>query len=168
MDRGEVKASVTAFFRKYRWAAFVLVLGLFLMSLPEKEAQANISEAFQDQTNSEKDLQQELEDILLKLEGAGKVKVLLSVASGAENHYQTDEDSQRTADAMDRRVETVIVTAQDRSQQGLVRRTDPPVYLRAVVLCQGADSPSVKLAVVDAVGTATGLTSDKIAVLKMK
>lgn len=168
MDRGEVKDSITALFRKYRWAALILVIGLFLMALPEENPQPAEQPAAQEGGGSEPDLQQQLEAVLSKLEGAGKVKVLLSVALGAENHYQTDEDSQKTLDSLDRRVETVVITAQDRSEQGLVRRTDPPVYLGAVVLCQGADSPSVKLAVVDAVGTATGLTSDKISVLKMK
>ncbi len=109
-----------------------------------------------------------LEELLSRLEGAGKTRVLLTQASGPEHYYQTDEDSQQAADAIDRRRETVIITGADRSQQGLIRRTDPPVYLGAVVLCQGADRPAVKLAVVEAVATATGLRSDKISVLKME
>lgn len=168
MDRGEVKDTITALFRKYRWAGLILFIGLILMALPEGKPQPSEPATAQEKRDNEPDLQQQLESVLTKLEGAGRVKVLLSIASGSETHYQTDEDSQKTADSLDIRVETVIITAQDRSQQGLVRRTDPPVYLGAVVLCQGADSPAVKLAVVDAVGTATGLTSDKISVLKMK
>jgi stage III sporulation protein AG len=38
----------------------------------------------------------------------------------------------------------------------------------AVVIAQGADDPSIKLAIVDAVTKATGLGANKISVLKMK
>jgi hypothetical protein len=37
-----------------------------------------------------------------------------------------------------------------------------------VIVCQGGDQPEVKLAVVEAVCDAVGLTADKISVLKMK
>ena len=55
-----------------------------------------------------------------------------------------------------------------RADPGLVRQVNPPEYLGAVVLCQGADNPSVKLSIVEAVSKATGLTTDRITVLKMK
>ena len=43
-----------------------------------------------------------------------------------------------------------------------------PVYQGAIILCQGADSPSVRLAITQAVSKVTGLPTDRIAVLKMK
>jgi hypothetical protein len=74
-----------------------------------------------------------------------------------------------TARAKARRVaSTILTTDSDRNQTGLIHQKNPPVYRGAVVLTQGADDPAVKLAIVDAVGKATGLGADKIAVLKMK
>ena len=61
-----------------------------------------------------------------------------------------------------------MVTGSDRSEKGLVRQINPPEYLGAVVLCQGADNAAVKLAIVEAVSKATGLSTDRITVLKMK
>ena len=55
-----------------------------------------------------------------------------------------------------------------RKQTGLVQQVNPPTYLGAVIVCQGADSASVRLAIVEAVGSVTGLSTDKITVLKMK
>jgi len=49
-----------------------------------------------------------------------------------------------------------------------VQQVNPPTYLGAVIVCQGADSASVRLAIVSAVGSVTGLSTDKITVLKMK
>lgn len=167
MDWVEMKELAEAFIKKYRLAVVVLLAGVMLMLLPE-ENPVSRETADPPQAVEQKDLQQELEEILSKLDGAGKVKVLLSQASGSYTHYQMDEDQSKTMDSLDKRSETVIITGADRSQSGLVQRVDPPIYLGAVVLCQGGDSPSVKLAVVDAVATATGLTSDKISVWKMK
>ena len=92
------------------------------------------------------------------MEGAGKVAVLLTESRGGEIFYQTEGDDQRT----------VLVTGTDRSESGLVRTTQSPVYQGAVVVCQGADSPAVRLAVVEAVSNATGLGTDRITVLKME
>ena len=41
-------------------------------------------------------------------------------------------------------------------------------YTGAVILCQGADSATVRLQIVEAVSVYTGLSSNKIMVLKMK
>ena len=78
--------------------------------------------------------------------------------------YQTDEDSASSGVRSD----TVLLNGPDRSQTGLVRQVNPPTYLGAVIVCQGADSASVRLAIVEAVGSVTGLSTDKITVLKMK
>ena len=167
MDRGDITQSIVALLRKYRWAVLLLAVGLLLMGLPEKKDPSMPSDPPEAATQ-EVTLQQELESLLSKLEGAGKVKVLLSIASGPQNHYQTDEDISAAADVTDHRKETVIITSSDRDQQGLLKWVDPPRYLGAVVLCQGAEDARVKLSVVHAVATATGLTSDRISVFKMK
>ena len=145
----------------------VLLIGIFLLCLPRQEPQTGVSpkqETVQQQTT----LEQELEDVLSKLEGAGKVRVLLTESSGSETYYQQDEDRREDEGGKQIRSDTVILTDSDRGQSGLVRRVDPPVYLGAVVLCQGADSARVKLAVTEAVANATGLSTDRITVLKMK
>ena len=145
----------------------VLLIGIFLLCLPRQEPQTGVSpkqETVQQQTT----LEQELEDVLSKLEGAGKVRVLLTESSGSETYYQQDEDRVEEESGRQIRSDTVILTDGSRGQTGLIRRVDPPVYLGAVVLCQGADSARVKLAVTEAVSNATGLTTDRITVLKMK
>jgi stage III sporulation protein AG len=38
----------------------------------------------------------------------------------------------------------------------------------AIVVCQGGDQPTVRLAILDAVSKVTGLGADKISILKMK
>ena len=113
---------------------------------------------------SDQTLEERLEQLLGQIDGAGEVRVLLTEESGRETLYQTD--SQASGDS--RSDDTVLVESSDREETGLVRQTLEPVYRGAVVLCQGADRPSVKLAVVEAVRCVTGLGADAISVLKMK
>ena len=60
------------------------------------------------------------------------------------------------------------MTGQDRAQSGLISQVLAPVYQGAVVVCQGGDQPGIRLQVVEAVCDATGLSADKVTVLKMK
>lgn len=161
MDHEEGKQALTAFFKKYRWAAAVILMGIMLMTLPRR--QEEIPE--QPQTVLiQSGLAQQLETLLSNVQGAGSVRVLLTERAGERIYYQTDQDGSQ----QERHLETVVITGSDRAQSGLIHRIDPPVWQGAVVLCQGADSASVRLAVVEAVTAATGLTSDRISVLKMK
>ena len=113
-------------------------------------------------------LEQRLEAILSGIEGAGQVRVLLTEKAGRETLYQTDSRSQTDQDSSDRSDDTVLVEDAERVETGLVRQILEPEYRGAVILCQGADSASVRLAVVEAVSCVTGLGADQISVLKMK
>lgn len=162
MDGIAVTEKAMEFLKKYRYVALVLLAGVILMALPEKKPQDPSPTAVQEET--EPDLQESLEEILTQLAGAGKVRVLLAKASGEETIYQTDRDS----GSEDLRTDTVVISGADREEYGLVRQINPPEFLGAIVVCQGADNASVKLAIVEAVANATGLSTDKISVLKMK
>ena len=101
------------------------------------------------------------------ISGAGKVSVLLTQSAGEETVYQIDEEVSGSGSDNSRR-QTVLVSGTGREETGLIRQVRAPTYLGAVVVCQGADNASVRLAVVEAVKSATGLTADRISVLKMK
>lgn len=168
MDWIEKKVLITDFLKKYRWAAIVLLIGVILMAVPEEKTEEEPSVVSDISESTEVNLQRKLEEILSKLDGAGRVEVLLTVNTGEKTHYQTNEDISRTQETMDHRIETVLISGTDRSEHGLISQIDPPTYQGAVIICQGGDHASVRLAVVEAVKTATGLTSDRITVLKMK
>lgn len=152
---------------KYKYVILVLVLGIILMSLPESGEQAQeepVAEAVETVLSEA----EKLETILAQIDGVGKVKVLLTESSGAETIYQTDEDGSSSDDSQSIQVETVIVSGSDRTESGLVRQVNPPSYLGAIVVCQGADRAEIQLGIVEAVSNVTGLSTDRITVLKMK
>ena len=121
-----------------------------------------------DTMQAEPTLEEKLSAILSQVEGAGDVQVILTVAAGEEVVYQTDDDYSVTGDSNTTKVDTVTVTDADRNQNGLVRQVNPPVYQGAIIVCEGADDPSVQLAMVNAVSKITGLGANRISVLKMK
>ena len=154
---------------KYRYAALVLVIGLALLLLPGKgtKQQAEIA----DNTPTTDRLTAEVEaltEILQSIQGAGKVQVLLSIGAGEEIIYKTNTEISNSGDSGSTKIEAVIVTDSQRNEEGLITQINPPKYLGAVVVCQGADSPVVKLAIMQAVSKITGLGADAICVLKMK
>ncbi len=152
---------------KYKYAAIVLAVGLVLLLWPEKKVQQTTTNSVSKSDTQTFELDT-LKDILESVQGAGKVEVLLSVASGEEIIYQTNQDTSLSSDDNNTKVETVIVTNSQRTESGLVSQINPPKYLGAIVVCEGADSATVRLAITQAVGKITGLGSDSICVLKMK
>lgn len=167
MDTVALKEKITAIFQRYRYAILIVAIGLVLMSIPGREVSSDEAPApLLIQTTS--DTQSDLEQILSQIHGVGKAKVLLTVAAGEQTIYERNSD--RTSDELSEslRVETVIITDANRAQQGLIQQVIPPTYQGAVIVCQGGDIPSVQLAIVEAVSDVTGLTADKITVLKMK
>lgn len=167
MDPMIWKEKLSAFFSRYKYVCIVVLVGLVLMSLPGQEDE-------QTQTVSEHSVPEEstitaqLESILSMIEGVGKVQVLLTVSEGEQIQYVYDEDRDQGTDSSSVRRDTVIISDAERSDQGLIEQVIPPVYLGAVVVCEGGDIPSVQLNIVKAVSNATGLSADRITVLKMK
>ena len=167
MDRIAVENKVTALFQKYKYVLLILILGLVLMAMPQKDEPIP-EEPTLEQEKEIEGVAQQLEKILTQIDGVGKVSVLLTEAAGAETLYQTDEDHTSSDSSNSVQVETVIISNSERGEQALVRKVNPPTYLGAIVVCQGADRPSVQLAIVSAVSNTTGISADRITVLKMK
>ena len=154
--------------KKYLIPVLILLLGIILMTLPGKEKTEAEPIQKEESEINQTELQDALEEILCLIQGAGKVRVLLTEAAGKRTIYQTDDDTQINGESENIRQDTVLLTDSHRDQVGLVRQTIPPIYQGAIILCQGADSAAVRLAIIQAVAGATGLTSDRITVLKMK
>ena len=160
MDGNEPRQRINALFGKYKYPILVVLVGLGLLLLPGRETE---TQPIPVETVREASLEQRLEELLAQIEGAGAVRVLLTEDVGRETVWQTDVQS----DADSVREDTVILEDSGRNETGLIRRTTEPSYRGAVILCQGADAPSVKLAIVEAVRCVTGLGADQISVQKM-
>lgn len=160
MDLESGRGRIIAYIKKFQYFLIVLAAGVLIMLFPENEPVQ--TEVISTEASVKLDLEEKLEDLLSQISGVGKTEVLLTESHGSEIIYQTDNGHSTSGN------ETVILTDSSRNQYGLIKKTLPPAYKGAVVVCKGADSARVRLNVVDAVMRATGLSSDCITVLKMK
>ena len=160
MDMESGKQQFVTAIKKYQYVLLVVLIGVFLMLLPQKTDPEKIQSP--QEIPAAPDLESELAAILTHISGVGKAEVLLTEASGSNTIYQMDTGQNQS------NLDTVVIMDGNREEAGLVKQILPPVYRGAIVVCQGADSAGVRLSVVEAVKSVTGLSSDCITVLKMK
>lgn len=173
MDCNVSKAERAAWLREklrkveaYKYPLLVLLLGAGLLLLPrgggaQPSAAPEAADAAAEEPAA---LEAKLEGLLSQMEGAGAVQVVLTLEKSASYTYQTDRE---TRDGEERR-ETVLVSDGAGGEAPVTQETAYPVYQGAVVACQGADSAQVRLDIVRAVASLTGLSSDRITVIKLK
>lgn len=171
MDWAQCGVKLKGAVYQYKYVILVLLIGIILMVVPSgrQTGKGSIDKPVPtDNSPQEYSIERQLEEILSGIQGAGKVKILLTAATGQETIYQSDQESDSGSESSSLRRKTVVITNENRSQQGLVRQVNPPKYMGAIIVCQGADQAQVKLAMIEAVADATGLGTDRISVLKMK
>ncbi len=152
--------------KKYRLILMAILGGLFLMLLPTKQS-TDIQEAQQDrETFSLESTEQRMEEILSRIEGTGKLQLMLTLKSGPHLYLAEDAEESAGDGEMQLQRETVKLHRGSGYEDVVVTQQVYPIYQGAVVVCQGADKASVRLAVTEAVSALTGLSSDRITVVK--
>ena len=151
--------------KKYKYALLVLLLGVCLIVFPTNKKIRNQTEA---EISPIIDLETKLKDILQNIHGAGDVDVMLTLKEGTRYVYQTDNRMRTDSSQQDDERTTVLISDGTGGETPIVSATIYPTYLGAVVVCEGADDVTVKLSIVNAVSDLTGLSSDKISIIKMK
>lgn len=171
---GEWQGRISGYIRKlgrWKYPVLVLLLGVILLLLPQKQERTEPKNSTEPQeVFSGMDVQeQELETLLSQIDGAGKVRVMLSLEAGEETRYQTDTREQTDGAERGSFEESVVLYSTGSGAQGsLVRQRAAPSYRGAIILCQGADDPTVRYSLIQAVASITGLRTDRITVVKMK
>ncbi len=168
MDVKSVPANLLSVFKKYKYAILVLLIGLILMMLPTGKSKAQSNEKTSMENIQKISVREELCEVLKYIDGVGNVQVMLTARSGEEVVYYENEDVATSEESSTVKTSVVTVTDASKNQEGLVKKVIPEQYLGAIVVCQGADSASVRYSVMDAVSKVTGLSTDRISVLKMK
>ena len=151
---------------KYRYTVLILLLGVGLMLIPF-EKKSSSAPTVDSVTLEEEPLEARLERLLSKVDGAGAVSVLLTLEKGPRQTYQEDTQTKTDAGGSQSQSQTVLVSSGG-AESPVPVQTTYPIYKGAVVVCQGADRAAVKLDIIRAVSSLTGLGSDRITVIKMK
>ena len=173
MDRTEVNASpvqkALQGIKKYKYVLLTALLGVLLLLLPQNEKAADSGSATPSAAENfdREALQNEMEDILSSLDGVGKLSLMLTVEGGGAYELAQDETASLKArgeevDEQTRKTETGSGT----SAEVVVTHSRYPRFVGALIVCEGGDRADVQLKVTQAVSALTGLSSERISVVK--
>lgn len=161
----------TGLLKKYRYAALIVLAGMVLMLLPAGGSKADsggdsseTAESF-----SLEETEKCMAEVLGTIDGVGRVRIMLTLRSGSTLRLAEDSAiSDSTGGQTKQEKQVLTVNRGSGRQEVVVTQQLYPTYQGAVVVCEGAGSSTVRLAVVNAVSVLTGLSSDKISVVKWK
>ncbi|MBC8535541.1 hypothetical protein [Feifania hominis] len=150
--------------------ALILLSEFWPASKPKQSDQSTVTAA---------DMERDLLKLISNVEGVGKAEVMITLATGVENVYATEQrvnqnvlsDSTngvlgRTENKNDTQ-DTVIVVRDSSGAEApiLIKQIEPKVQGVAVI-CEGADSPYVKSSIVEMVTTIYDISSNRVCVIK--
>ena len=166
MAKEEGKRKLTtplAVLGKYKYVLLVAALGALLLLWPTERKDADTAPAAgTDLAETEK----AMEDILGKINGVGRVEVMLTLHSGGERVLAQDSSLRYSGSAQS--PDSYERSSQPVTDAGgvVVTQEKYPQYRGALVVCEGGGNDAVRFQVVSAVSALTGLGSDRIAVVK--
>ena len=172
-ERKRKRGNPLALLDRYKYVLLVAALGALLLAWPTKEASGETAVPAAPaggEGGSLAETERALAEILGKMEGVGRVEVMLTLQSSREL-VLADDDSLRYSgnvnapDSYDRSTTTVTV-ASSGGEDVVVTQERYPQYRGALVVCDGGSNDAVRLAVTGAVSALTGLGSDRIAVVR--
>lgn len=121
-------------------------------------------------------LENDMEELLSKISGAGEVNVMITFESGRENIYvmqektSSDEKDTKSYDEYVHRStyeNEIVMVASGGDKNALIEKTIEPVVQGVVVVCTGADDIKVTSDITNAVSVAMNITTNRICVIKM-
>ena len=149
--------------KKWRYVLLILTAGILLMLLPFGKKTESTEESA---VYSLVQTQQDMEQILEKIDGVGRCRIMLTLERSSRLTLARDNSDTQREKEHKTQSEVLTINRGSGNQEVVVTEELYPVYQGAVIVCDGADSSSVRLNIVQTVSVLTGLGSDKISVVK--
>lgn len=135
----------------------VLLSGLFPSC--DKNASSEISP---DLTEYRKSVENELSDMLSRIDGVGRNKVMITLSSGEKYIYAEET---KVGNSMSQN--SFVLIERNGEKQALVSRVDVPSVSGVIVACEGGGNANVREEVYKAVSTVLGIPIGDIHVTKI-
>lgn len=130
-------------------------------------------------SNNSGNLEEKLESILSKINGAGEVKVFINYSETSETVAMYNENSKtsvteetdtsggvRKVEETDSQKE-IVYQEDDGNKTPIIQKTIQPKIEGAIITAEGASNINIKTSIIQAVEAATGLATHKIQVFEM-
>lgn len=160
------------FFRKYFIWICLVVLGVIflLISMVSADSPAPVIEQDFCQTYID-NLEKKLSNIVCEVAGVKKCSIMITLKSGIEYVYATDESANTNENAQggDKKAQSeekiTIVTDKQIGEQAVVVTEQYPQINGVAIICHAPNSPTLTLAVKNAASTALGIDPGKVCVI---
>lgn len=146
------------------------IVGILLLTLSEIIPDKDDEQKLQDNdtktesiTEYEQNLEKRLEDLLTSVDGAGKVRVMLTLDCGDESVYATENKSSEKSDE-----KSYVLIENDGENGGLLLKVSQPQVRGVAVVCEGADSAKVKQEITGTLTVVLGISTNRVNIAKMK
>lgn len=114
--------------------------------------------------------EKELEKVLRKIDGAGEVRVMITLQSCYENiyakSYENEKKQTENSTNENSKEDYVIVKKGSSNEECLIIKVYEPEIKGVAVICQGADNLKVKKAITETVCALFDISSAKVSVAK--
>ena len=171
-----------ALLERYKYPVAILLLGVALMLWPSRSAQEGaepsappelVEAPVQDEVERYRAaLEEELEGLLSQVQGAGRVRVMLTLKTGPAARFQTDrsktESREGERSAASSEEKTVMQERGGAYTEPALVSTVYPEFRGAVIVAEGGGDERVRLRLSAAAAALLGLGTDQIIVVKMK
>ncbi len=166
---------------RFKYPILILLAGIVLLLLPNRkqerstntvttqptaEAPADLGQDYRSR------MEKDLEALLSQIDGAGRVRILLTLKTGPASNYErdfsTDERTEGEESSLRREEKTVILNRGNAYDEPAVVSTAYPVFQGALIVAEGGADPGVRLRLSAAVAALLDLGADQITVVKMK
>jgi len=164
---------------KYKFIILIVVVGILLLMIPSKTEVQPASNAAMDAADMEfsvEAFEKKLEDAFSKIDGVGKVKVILTLNAGTESVFAVEQkksvsqsQNAQGSDDVNQNDESkiTIISEGGGGQSPVTVKRVYPEFKGAVIICEGADNARVRLNLSEAVCCLTGITYENITITKM-
>lgn len=155
---------------------FAGILGIaliFISSFMNQNSEESEIPAAETETTAEdyaKKLEEDLENIISDISGAGKTNILITIDREIESVYQTDTDTTTKTDSessqYSNKSSTVLIRGKNSTEEPIKVTEIMPKIKGVLVVCEGADSSVVKQNIIESVRTVLGVASSRVSVQK--
>ena len=149
-------------------AAMFAVLLLLFSTFTEKSQSVNEEKASVDSSEYVKKLENELESLVSDINGAGRVKVMITLESCYENvyakEYGSKENFNENSHTYEDSEEYIIVKKGSNNEECLVIKVYEPQVKGEAVIAEGAADSTVKMAITQTVCALFDISSAKVSV----
>jgi len=182
---GKVKDDVTRFVKEKRTALLVAagIAGILLLLVSDlaggkEEKSAGAAASFDNDAYNAQfvaQLETDLKNLLLSVEGTGDVEVKVTLETGvryvlAKNEKTSSDVSQKSeweySEQLQSQSDIIIIDGKDGEEPIILQRVEPVVQ-GVVVVCEGASDIFVKQSVVEIVTTLCGVSANRVSVVQM-